>query len=482
MTATVRASTPAPAWDRLRTVENFGHSLRAPGFVFQPVNEAQVRQILAQAQKHGYRLALRGSGRSYGDAALAAGHWVLDLRRMNRILAWDPQQGRLTVEPGVTIEDIWRYTLADGWWPAVVPGTMRPTAGGCAAMNVHGKNNWQAGTWGEHIVHLRVLTPTGQTHDLTPADDAFWAVLGGLGVLGVITQMTLQLKPVASGDLEVRAWATPNLSRTLADLDAAKEDYEYVVAWVDATARGRARGRGQLHAARHIPASAEPFPHRTLDPAYQMLPDTFFGLVPKAILWRFMRLFMHNPGVRLVNAAKYWASRTVGHEKTYRQSLVAFNFLLDYVPHWERAYGPGGLIQYQIFVPAEAAERVFDEVLRRTQSRGVPSYLAVIKRHRPDRFWLSHAVDGFSLALDFPVRPRRTAALLEVLAELDRLVLDAGGRFYFAKDATLDAATARAFLGADTVQRFLDLKAAWDPDDLLQSDLYRRVFRPRRPA
>ena len=472
----IAASTPmVPSWDRLRLVENFGHSLRAPGFVFRPVHEAQILDLLTQAHERGYRVALRGSGRSYGDAALAAGHWVLDMQRMNRILAWDAQKGLLTVEPGVSIEQIWRYTLADGWWPAVVPGTMRPTAGGCAAMNVHGKNNWQAGTWGEHVTQVRVLTPTGEIHDLTPEDDAFWAVLGGLGVLGVITRLTLKLKPVASGDLEVRAWATPNLERTLADVDAAKDEYEYVVAWVDGFARGRALGRGQLHVARHIPAEAEPFPHRTLDLTHQVLPDTFFGLVPKSALWRLMRPFMNPLGVRLVNAFKYHASRR-GAAQPYRQSLVAFNFLLDYIPYWERAYGRGGLMQYQIFVPFERALEVFHEVLRRTQIRGVPAYLAVIKRHRPDRFWLSHAVDGFSLALDFPVRPRHVSALLDVLAELDRLVLDAGGRFYFAKDATLRPETARAFLGSEVIARFLDLKRTWDPHDVLQTDLYRRVF------
>ena len=482
MTLSTAPPPRVPSWDQLRSVENFGHSIRVPGFVFRPTHEDQVLEVLTQAHRLGYRVALRGSGRSYGDAALASGHWVVDMQRMNRILAWDPQQGRLTVEPGVTVEQMWRYTLADGWWPAVVPGTMRPTAGGCAAMNVHGKNNWQTGTWGEHVTHVRVLTPTGETHDLTPDDEAFWAVLGGLGVLGVITQMTLRLKPVGSGNLDVRAWATPDLAHTLADVDAAKDDDEYVVAWVDSTARGRARGRGQLHVARHVPAEAEPFPRRTLDTAYQVLPDTFFGVVPKSILWRFMQPFMNDWGVRLVNTAKYRAARGGDPRASYRQSLVAFNFLLDYIPHWERAYGRGGLMQYQIFVPYDRALEVFDEVLRRTQARGVPAYLAVIKRHRPDRFWLSHAVDGFSLALDFPVRPGRTTALLNVLAELDRLVLDAGGRFYFAKDATLRAETARAFLGEDVIARFMALKRDWDPHDVLQTDLYRRVFGAARAA
>ena len=50
---------------------------------------------------------------------------------------------------------------------------------------------------------------------------------------------------------------------------------------------------------------------------------------------------------------------------------------------------------------------------------------------------MTHAVDGYSLALDFAVRPEKRGGLLSLAAEMDRLVLDAGGRFYFAKDSVL---------------------------------------------
>ena len=63
-----------------------------------------------------------------------------------------------------------------------------------------------------------------------------------------------------------------------------------------------------------------------------------------------------------------------------------------------------GLIQYQSFVPYDTAEETFREILRVTQKRRLPSYLGVMKRHKPDNFLFSHAVDGFSMALDFKVR------------------------------------------------------------------------------
>ena len=99
----------------------------------------------------------------------------------------------------------------------------------------------------------------------------------------------------------------------------------------------------------------------------------------------------------------------------------------------------------------------------------------MFKRHRPDEFLLSHGLDGWSLALDFPVRaarPERRCA--DLTRDLTELVLDAGGLFYAAKDSVLDAPQfARAY--GDRLERFRALKRSLDPDTLFQSDLSRRL-------
>ena len=111
------------------------------------------------------------------------------------------------------------------------------------------------------------------------------------------------------------------------------------------------------------------------------------------------------------------------------------------------SYGRGGLIQYQSFLPKETAEDAWREMLSMSLKRGIPSYLGVTKRHRPDKFLLTHAVDGFSLALDFKVTDRNRTSLSQMLKEFDRIVVEAGGRFYFAKNSETSAETARKFLG-----------------------------------
>ncbi len=460
----------------LAGLENFGHSIRRPVYLFRPTRVEQVAELLELANKEEVLVGLRGAGRSYGDAALTGGGIVLDFGRMNRILDWNPETGVITVEPGVTIEQLWRHILEDGWWSPVMPGTMFPTIGGCLGANVHGKNNWKAGTMGEHVLSFNALLPNGEEVTCTPTEneELFHSIISGMGLLGVFTSITMQMKKVYSGNLDVNAWAEPNMKRMLAATDANKEE-DYIVGWVDSTTR-LGLGRGQMHSARYLAEGEDANPAQTLNPNSQDLPDTIMGLVPKSMVWRFLQLGLNNPGAWAGNLAKYFLNRTVGNNKQYIQSLVAFTFLLDYVPNWERAYGKGGLIQYQSFMPFDSAEETFTRILRHSQQRGLPSYLGVMKRHRPDHFLFSHAVDGFSLALDFKVPPRKQARLVKMLGELNQIVLEGNGRFYFAKDSALTPDVVRAFLGEETVKKFQALKARVDPQQLLQTDLYRRCF------
>ena len=463
--------------NRLTPLTGFGRAHRAVSYLYRPTHVEQISAVFDLARQHGMSVTLRGAGRSYGDPATNAGQIVLDLQRMNRILAWNPETGVIRVEPGVTIRQLWEYTLEDGWWPAVVPGTMAPTVGGCLAMNVHGKNNYRAGTFGEHVKKFTALLPDGSTVTCSPRrnGELFYSLISGIGVLGVFTSITLQLKRVHSGELQVEAWAPPNLGAMIADMEARKDSDDYIVGWIDGMAGGRQLGRGQIHSANYLPPGEDPAPHRTLRPEHQNLPDTLLGIVPTSILWRLMAPWMNNPGTRLVNWGKYLASR-LGEHKIYRQPHAAFHFLLDYIPNWIRSYGPDGLIQFQSFVPTARAEATFARMLALTQARRLPSYLVVIKRHRPDDFLLSHAVDGYSLAMDFKITRRNRARLQSLCDDLTQMVLDAGGRFYFAKDSTLSPAAARQYLGEETVTRFLELKRRLDPENLLQSDLYRRLF------
>ncbi|MBT3239917.1 MAG: FAD-binding oxidoreductase [Chloroflexi bacterium] len=462
---------------QLQKLENFGHSIHGPGYVYQPTHVDELHDLVLGAKKGSFTIALRGAGRSYGDAAMNNAQIVIDLSRMNRVLAWNKDTGVIKVEPGVTIERLWRYTLGDGWWSPVMPGTMFPTLGGCLGANIHGKNNWKAGTIGEHVLEFTAMMANGKEITCTPKKnkDLFYSMIGGMGILGIFTSITYQMKKVYSGNLDVKAWAVPNLKDLLSATDEGKEN-DYIVAWLDATQKGKGLGRGQMHSANYMSAEKGVHDSQSLRLDHQDLSPNIMGVVPRSIVPLFLGLGMNNLGAWAGNTAKYLLNRTIGNNKQYFQSFVEFTFLLDYVPGWERAYGKDGLIQYQSFIPKENAYQTFKEILKTSHRYRNPSYLGVVKRHRPDKFLLSHAVDGFSLALDLKVKDRNRKKLRELTGELNQIVLDGEGKFYFAKDSTLTIDVVKSYLGEKAVKKFKSLKNKVDPDGLFQSDLYRRCF------
>jgi FAD/FMN-containing dehydrogenase len=459
-----------------KVFDGFGRAVLASSRWVAPTSAEQLVDYVQAARKEGLAVTFRGSGRSYGDASLNGKGLTVDATRMNRMLDWDPVTGIAEVEGGLTIEGLWRRTITDGYWPHVVPGTMFPTMGGCLSMNIHGKNNFKAGPFGEHVKEFDLVTPEGVLYTCSQTENAdiFYSAISGLGLLGAITRVKVQLKKVGSGLVRVDPCVVGSLREMFDEFEKRLPHSDYLVGWVDCISEGASLGRGEIHQANYLSEDEDPVGPRSFDTERQTLPTRILGF-PKDKLWLFMRPFFNNFGVGLVNTAKMVSARR-NHGKKYLQSHVGFAFLLDYVPNWRLAYGDGGLIQYQVFIPKETALGAMEDILRMAQEAKLPSYLGVFKRHRPDAFCLSHAVDGYSMAMDYRVTAENKERLWALTRRLTDRVLEAKGRFYFAKDAVLDADQVKAAYGEEPLAKFRAMKQRLDPNGVLVSDLGRRVL------
>lgn len=460
-------------------VNGWGMAVGGDAKVGRPTTAEQVAEAMKLVQGEHSTLGLRGSGCSYGDANINTSGHVLDTSGMKRILGFDPERGLITVEPGVTIRELWRHVIPYGWWPAVVPGTMAVSVGGAAGLNIHGKNNFAVGTFGEHIQSFVLLTAEGGTLrcSRTENSEVYFAAIGGFGMLGCFVELTLQLKRVHSGRL--RVWGIParDLGHNLQILEDLKAESDYLVSWIDFHGKGAGLGRGLMHRAVQMEPGEDPEGLRFFDPVLQDVPGKLFGVMPKGWLWPGMWMATHCGGVPFVNWAKYKAGYKEAKHSPYLQTHGAFHFLLDYVPRWQYMTRPGGLIQFQPFVPAAEGERVLKTVIERCQQAGMVPYLGVLKRHKPDPFLMTHAVDGYSMAMDIMVGSgkKRRERLWKLCQEMAEVVLSAGGRFYYAKDAVLQASSFARIHGDEAVAKFRALKQKLDPQNLLQTDLSRRM-------
>jgi decaprenylphospho-beta-D-ribofuranose 2-oxidase len=445
-----------PAAPPTTRLAGWGENLRADCFLAEPETPQEVRARIDRAGT-----IARGLGRSYGDAAINGGGQVLGLRKLDRYLAFDAEHGVLTCEAGISLARIIEDFAPRGWFPAITPGTKYVTVGGCIANDVHGKAHHVQGSFSACVDSLRVLLASGElvTASRDENSDLFWGTFGGMGLLGIVITATIRLRKIETAYYRQQAVRTHDLASMLAALEEYDGKYPYSVAYVDVIATGARLGGGVLTVGDHarldeLPASLAKNPLRVSGPPKVSVP---FEL-PEITL---------NPlSIRVVNAAIKQIQ--VGAPKYTHYE--GFFYPLDRIAYWNRAYGRRGFTQYQFVIPFDDGLARMRTILSEIVSSGQLPFLNVLKRlGKQSEGVLSFPTEGWTFAIDFPVRANTVA----LLRRLDALVLDAGGRIYLGKDAYVDAVTFHAMY--PRAQSFLELKAKYDPNGVFVSDLARRV-------
>jgi decaprenylphospho-beta-D-ribofuranose 2-oxidase len=425
----------------------------------EPVTVADAARLLETAAARG--LIARGLGRSYNNAAQCADGVVVSTARMNRILGLDPATGVATCEAGVSLEQLMVAGLPAGWFVPVSPGTRQVTVGGAIAADVHGKNHHVAGSFARHVRSADILLPGGELRTVTERSDPelFWATAGGMGLTGLIVRAVVQLRRVSTSRVKVDTVRTRDIDETMAVLAEHDRAFGYTVAWSDSLARGARLGRsvvtsGDFAEPGDLPAGADPF---AFDPRARLGAPPW---MPPGLMNRYT--------VGLANEAVY--RRAPRARQGELQTIGAFFHPLDGIRNWNRVYGPGGFRQYQYVVPfgRETAVRRSFELVSRARAA---SFVTVLKRFgEGDSGLLSFPMPGWTLALDVPARTR---GLDRLLASLDRLVVEAGGRVYLAKDSRVPAGVLAEMY--PRLAEFRKLRGVVDPNGMLASDLSRRL-------
>ena len=202
----------------------------------------------------------RGQGRSYGDAALNENGRVLLTERVNRLLEFDAEKGILRAEAGATLAEILEVIAPKGWFLPVTPGTKFVSLGGCVAADVHGKNHHHEGSFGDHVLAIELILADGSHVACSPSENAelFWATVGGMGLTGIIGEVTLKLIPIQSAHMMVRHHAADDLEQLFQHLQNPAMDDRYTVAWIDSLATGKNLGRGIAMCGHHAAAQELP--------------------------------------------------------------------------------------------------------------------------------------------------------------------------------------------------------------------------------
>ncbi|MCH2239377.1 MAG: FAD-binding oxidoreductase [Blastomonas sp.] len=423
--------------------------------VWQPVTAEALHATLPPLG----RSIARGNGRSYGDASLNP-EATIDMRRLDRLIAFDDASGELACEAGVLLSDIIDAFVPRGWFVPVTPGTRMVTIGGMIASDVHGKNHHGAGSFCDHLRWLDLDLGNGRVLRCSHQENAglFAATCGGMGLTGMIVRAAFRLIRIETAWMRQRTMRARDLAEAMAVFEQS-HDWTYSVAWIDCLARGRDLGRSAILLAEHATADALDAKRRAKPLAR---PPRQLRAVPVDLPGFALSSF----NVRAFNQL-YYALQRPG------EALVALDpyfYPLDALADWNRIYGRRGFVQYQCVLPLAESERGLRALLEAIAAAGSGSFLAVLKRMGPASFGLlSFPMPGYTLALDFPATP----ANLALLDRLDAIVADHGGRIYLTKDARLTAPMLA--LGYPKLARFRELRAQHGLEGRFSSLLSQRL-------
>lgn len=438
--------------DPARPIEGWGRYPRLPG---REVYGEDLASLTAGANLS------RGLGRSYGDSSLPAApdDLVANTTLADRLLEFDESTGVLRAEAGLSLHALNRALLPRGWFVAVTPGTQLVTLGGMVASDVHGKNHHVDGCIGRHVRGL--LLRTGQDELVRCSreehPELFLATIGGMGLTGHILEVEMQMVRVPSPWIFGQSRRVRNLDEMVAGLKQAAAEWPMTVGWVDCLTGGRDLGRGILMVGRWAEAG---------EAAERRL--RFKGCL--SVPLEMPDVLLNRLSMKAFNSLYYWK-----HQPAERQGIAhpeAFFYPLDAVGNWNLIYGRRGFTQYQCVLPVENSNEPARRLLNTFLELGGESFLCVIKDCGPEGDGiLSFPRPGISIAIDFPVHPKRTQ---EIVDGLNEVVIEYGGRIYLTKDAFTRPEHFRKM--EPRLGRFQEIRFRWDPEGRLRSAQSVRLF------
>lgn len=387
-------------------LSNFSHAMFSQSLCARPENEHELLEYSVQHPDQ--PLLPRGAGLSYNDSCFNTDGFIVDTQRFNHLISFDANSGVVVCQGGLPIKDL--FLVHPDFIPPVIPGTIYATVAGGIAHDVHGKNNPHAGSFGHHILWMDLLLGTKQIR-CSPEEhqELFHATIAGLGLTGTIMRAAIRLQK-KSRLLQIKREQFSALGPLTQAMIGYGREHDYQVAWLDLL---RTTPRSVLSLADHC-VSTQPFPkHKELT-----VPKLPFSCIKK---WN-MKLF---------NSLFYKQQKA-----TETLELLQFNNPLDKLNHWNRLYGPKGLMQFQAVFAPEQAAKILEQLIQLIRIYKATPTLAVLKLFaQSGHGLLSFCQPGFTLAVDFI----HNNSAINAVNAMNQLISECNGRVYLAKDQLLNA-------------------------------------------
>jgi FAD/FMN-containing dehydrogenase len=439
--------------------------------VVEPRWTGDVAEAVARARLQHEPLAISGARHAMGGQQFLTGGTLLDMRHLRHVRWFDRGRALMEVEAGITWPDVIRGYLAlqRGPGPAFgirqkQTGADRLTLGGAVSANIHGRGLC-AQPFVADVEGLEVVTATGEIVrcSRTEHPELFRHVIGGYGLFGVVTAVTLRLVPRVKVERCVARLDIDSLVDAFDERIAAGHlygDFQYATA-PDSPEFLRA---GVLSSYRPVAEDRQiPKDQRRLSQSDWNQLLTLAHNDKRAAFEKFSEFYLATHG------QLYWSD-------THQLNL----YLEDYHGALDHRLGSavrGSEMITELYVPRSALLAFMNDVRRDFRLNGVDFIYGTIRLIEAEDEtalpWAreSYACVIFNLHIDH--RREDVARAADHFRRLIDLSLRHGGSYFLTYHRFASAAQVEAAHPA--IRQFLAAKRRLDPEGLFQSDWYRHM-------
>lgn len=203
---------------------NWAHGFQyKPAHFAQPTTEAEIIDLVKNAKQ----VRVFGSAHSF-NAGIQTDDTLISLDKYRGVVRKDLANNQITFKAGTRVRDVAKILLEDELAFAALPSHDAQSIAGIISTDVHGTGR----SWGfvsEFVEKLKIIDGRGQVHECTPDNDLFKAAIGGVGAMGIISEVTL--KAVPRFNVEQHFYIT-ELNDVEANLDKLINDNDHVSLYI----------------------------------------------------------------------------------------------------------------------------------------------------------------------------------------------------------------------------------------------------------
>jgi FAD/FMN-containing dehydrogenase len=196
-----------------------------------------IKKIINFTIKKKKTIAIRSGGYSYGANTLNSNDIILHINQSKKIIKFNKKEGTIEVTGCCTLKEINQEINPTNWYLPVSPAHDGITVSGAVSNNVHGKNCFQNGYFGDYVSEIIFLSSKKKIIKCNKNlnKKLFYGLFGSIGFLGIILKVKIKLQKRLSNVYLNKTVKFSNFKNIMSIMKRRVKNSDYIISAIDFT-------------------------------------------------------------------------------------------------------------------------------------------------------------------------------------------------------------------------------------------------------